>query len=805
MRPANKSISITYLRPFLASAMIAGGLVNLAAPIYAAGTAAGADISNTATASYDDANGGPTSYTVSNTVKVTVEKIAGITITGEGFTDTTAAGEYKPNDLVTFNFKITNTGNSAVNFTIPGDAIVSTAGILQSVQYLPLGLPDVAGNWVTVTKGSAITPTDAVPVDGFLKARVIVKIDPNAKANDPLSVQLGKTAQAPTTTTPVTNADRAGNSDATDVFTVDILNLASAPGAAINGTREASAIQSVGVQAVNKAFTDITLTGSAPTPAAVPTNSKITYDLSVSVNTTAPTTGVDANKNPTDLGGSPILLDTTGTGTSSPANRVIISDVVPAGTTPTRLTAPAPTPGVTWLPVYSTSPAGTAPDLVQWKVVPVGGLPTTGVTFVGFVKSDDQPLPMSATPYTGFKIEVQTTGADLVNPTTFTNIANIFGSTPLSTGLGDPTNLVSDQTGTPTVDTITGGTPVSTTLTPTNTLGILNGPLSAAAATGADGSTNTDFTNKSAQIRLTDATVTNPVTGALTPLAAPQPVGFSNTVKNTGTAPTKVYLLPSVPAVATDLPAGTLVKITYGAESLTYTYVITGSVGSYTVSDATKLPISTASIAAGTTDAYGVSVTLPAGTPQLQGYSAPITAFVGGVTTAGILTPPSGASTNVTIDNVYTGFINLKKDARILTSAADAGASETAIPFSSSTLAVKPLPGQFIQYRVKYNNITTANGSSGSGNSLLNAGSLSIVEDGVFNQATNPNTNWAATTTHGKGSAVDSKGGVITYSGGTTSNDNQDTTVQKYVVNLGATTVAPGESGNFTFLRQVKK
>ena len=799
MRPANKSITISYLRPFLATAMIAGGLVNLAAPIYAAGTAAGTDISNTATASYDDANGGPTSFTVSNTVKVTVEKIAGITVSGEGFTDTTTPGAYSPNDLVTFNFKITNNGNSAVQFTIPGAATVSDAGIFQGVEYLPTGANPVTG-WVPVTTGSAFTPPDAVPVDGFLRARVIVRIDPTAVRNAPLTVQLGKTAQAPTPGSPVANADRAGSSDATDVFTVDITNdVTKAPlGAAINGTRESAAVQTVGVGAISKAFTDINLIGSAPVPSTVPgeagdiTKNKITYDLNVSVKNTAPTTGPDANKTPSDLGGSPIKLD-LGSG-SQPNNRVIISDAVPVGTTPTKLTAPAPTADATWLPVYSTSAPGTAPELVEWQLVPVGGLPTTGVNFVGFVKSDNQPLKISSNPYTGFKIEVQTTGASTTAPTTYTNIANVYGSTPISaTGLGDPGNLVSDQSGTPAVNA-TGGTVVSTQTSPVVNLSILNGPLGFAAAAGADGTTNTDFTNKSAQIRQTDATVTNPVTGALTPLATPQPVGFNNTVQNNGSTATKVYLLPAAPAVATDLPAGTLVKITYGSDSRTYTY---DGAGAYTVDDTTKLPISTAVILSGGTDSYGVSVTLPANTPQLAAYSAPIVAFVDTTApNAGIVVAPASAAKNVTIDNVYTGFINLKKDARILDSAADASATETAKPFSTGTLSAKPKPGQFIQYRVKYNNISTPNGGSGSNNSLLNAGGLKIVEDGTVS----PN-NWAATTTHGVNSAVDSKGGTITYSGGTS---NSDAAVTGYNVNLGTATVAPGESGNFTFLRVVK-
>ena len=83
---------------------------------------------------------------------------------------------------------------------------------------------------------------------------------------------------------------------------------------------------------------------------------------------------------------------------------------------------------------------------------------------------------------------------------------------------------------------------------------------------------------------------------------------------------------------------------------------------------------------------------------------------------------------------------------------------------------------------------------------MLNAGKLKIDENGALA----PNT-WAATTTHATGSAIDSKGGKINFLGGSV-NDNTDPTVKEYLVDMGAANVviAPGESGNFTFLRQVK-
>jgi hypothetical protein len=800
--------------------MLAGGLVQLAAPIYAAGTTAGADISNTATASYEDPNEpGITSNTISNTVSVKVEKVAGIVVTGEGATDVTSPGLYNPNDIVHFDFKITNTGNSAVKFSIPGAATVlagsstPVAGDVQSVQYYnpadptaPTTGPDAG--WVTITNGGASIPANmpAIAVDGFMKARVVVKVRGTASPGDDLIVELGKTAQLPTTTSPVSNKDRTvspENSDTADVFTIDITNDPIAPGSipqgnAVNHTREAAALQMVNVSAVKQAFVNIDMTGSAPVadPAAPTdvTKNKITYDITVKVDPNSP----DPNKNPSDLGATPVKIG------ANTENHVLISDPVPTGTTPTALVAPTG-----WTPVFSTSPAGTAPELVVWtKVTPTTPLPTTGVTFVGFIKDDSAVLPMNATPYAGFQIVVQTTGASTTVATTISNVADIYGTTPTAAGLADPTKPIQDKTGTTAPDTITGATPVTTTITPPTAAGlsIFNGPKDKPGAVGSDGSKNSDFTNKSAEIQIGSATVTDPVTGALTPLTTTSLVSFSNTVKNEGTTPTDIYLLPTTTGAT--LPTGTVVQITYGSETRTYTYTAAAGAtpASYSTTDTAKLPIVLLNVAPGATlgTSYGVSVTLPIGTPQLAGYNAPITAFAGGATpVAGQTTVATGTtvSSNTTIDTVYTGFIDLKKEARILTTAGDASLSDTAKPYSSGTLTVKPLPGQFIQYRINYKNITNSNGGSGVDNSLLNAGKLKIVEDGNAAGST-----WGGVTTHSVNSAADSVGGKVIFNDGTLTNG--DVTVTKYVVDMGqatpAVTIAPQQTGKFTFLRQVK-
>jgi hypothetical protein len=788
VRPASKHQVNSYVRPFLASAMIAGGLLQLAAPIYAAGVAAGSDISNTATASYEDPNTPNVPLnTVSNTVSVKVEKVAGIFIDSLGATDVTAAGKYAPGDIVNFDFLLTNKGNSAVKFSIPGFAAVNTAGDLQKVQYSK----DGGTTWIDIPTGGATDPAlmPVVPVDGTMKARVIVVVRAGTAANTPLNVQLGQTATAPVAGTPTENVVRAN--DAGDVYTIDITNDATqAPlGNAVNGVREAAALQTVSVSADNKAFVDINMTGKATTvDPANPTNNKVTYDINVKVDPNAPTTGPDAGKNPTDLAATPITLD------GNPVNRVLISDPVPAGTKPTALVAPTG-----FIPVYSITTSGTPVWITLAPGTDLSTIP--GVTSVGFVKNDDQPLAKSPTPYTGFQVVLQTTGASPTAPTTVNNIATVLGTTPLADGkTADLTKPVSDQTGTPNVNDSVLATPVPVvvTITPVTPLSVFNGPQNAPEATGPDSTPQTDFTNKSAEIKATDATVTDPLTGALTPLLKPVPVGFNNTVENKGTLPTDIYLLPTAPATKTDLPTGTVVTISLGSDSRTYTYDST--TGTYTPSDLTKLPIVIPAVAVGTTKDYGVLVTLPANTPQLKGYTAPITAFATTVApAAGANTVPVGTalapvSTNTTLDNVYTGFIKLEKSARILTDATTA--STSTIPFSTGALTTKPLPGQFIQYQIKYTNISTAGGV---GNVPLNAGKLNIVEDGAA-----PNT-WAAVTNNVVGSANDNSGGTVKFFNGTASSPDV-AGVSKYVVDMTTpgVVIAPQGTGNFTFLRQVK-
>lgn len=93
-------------RRILTATLLAGGTFQLAAPVLAAGTTAGTSISNTATATYDDADPTtPTFNTTSNTVTITVAEVGGLSVTGAATTDTNG-GTVLPGD--TYQLRLPN-------------------------------------------------------------------------------------------------------------------------------------------------------------------------------------------------------------------------------------------------------------------------------------------------------------------------------------------------------------------------------------------------------------------------------------------------------------------------------------------------------------------------------------------------------------------------------------------------------------------------------------------------------------------------------------------------------------------------
>jgi hypothetical protein len=223
--------------------------------------------------------------------------------------------------------------------------------------------------------------------------------------------------------------------------------------------------------------------------------------------------------------------------------------------------------------------------------------------------------------------------------------------------------------------------------------------------------------------------------------AASGAINFTNTLQNTGNANDSFTL------TVTSFPAGATVVV--NGVTVVNAGVATGN------------PVPPVAIAFGGSANYTVAITLPAGMVVLTGFDTVIRA-----TSAN--TP---ASTNDTIDRVYTGFVRLDKTASVTNSTGVGGPND-------------PVPGAVITFTITYTNVSS---SGGTNNITLTATNIVITEDG----SAAPN-NWATHTDHVVG-ATDSLGGTITGDA-VGSNLLTDT-----IASLG-----PGQSGVFTFRRQIK-
>ena len=269
---------------------------------------------------------------------------------------------------------------------------------------------------------------------------------------------------------------------------------------------------------------------------------------------------------------------------------------------------------------------------------------------------------------------------------------------------------------------------------------VLNGPQGAPAAV--NNTNNDDFTNKSVSTGIAGI-----APGGST--SAQGIVNFTNTVQNTGNANDNYTL--TVPS----FPAGATVKITVGAVQTT---VILNGV-------ATGNAVPPLAVAFNSTANYGVEVTLPLGKTVLTGYDTVIRATSGNTNT----------QSNDTIDRVYTGFIRLIKSAVVNNGTGVGGAND-------------PVPGAVITYSIAYTNVSSVAVAGPGGNVMLTATNVVITENG--NAGAN---NWATYTDHVVG-ATDPHAGAVIVGDAVGSTLLTDTIAS----------VAAGDSGTFTFKRQIK-
>jgi hypothetical protein len=759
-------------------------------------------ISNQAEGSYQDPIEPDKPFTVySPPVKISLQEIAGITITPIGITrqdgslNGGAIGTPAKDTVVFYNFEIQNIGGDTTKFFVPNLAQVGTVGTFQKVQYFN------GTTWLDIS-ATGLT-SDVMAPNAKLPVRVVVQLN---DAIGDLPVTLGKTAGSinPTQTQ---NQLRIDNPE--DVYTVDVADgtVGEYDGLPSNGTREAQATQTLKVGATPEALTTVSLEIKQPFN---PADNTINFGLSLNVADILPPkfSGIS----PTDLTGTSISID------GQPKTGILISDAIPLGT---KFVA-AVTPDNTWVPIYfysSTSIGSTeAANNVAWSTTPPDANTAPTVRRVGFFRNDYR-MPKGTTT-TGFQVKVEITD---FSRTEIYNIAQVFGSQPQNpNNSGDKTpssKLIFDESGDSqpnnynddgtagvkdaaqqpvlypgildaTVPPNDPRSPVrigSATNSPGSPDGefllvpfkaaappaLKNGPREQPTAVGATND-NDDFTNKS-----------TPISGVANNLTLPL-VTFTNTVLNSSDLPRDIKILPQV-ALANDLPDGTIVTLLDSADA-NLTAAFSYKNGAFTPVTNSPATLVLKNVAASATKNYTVQVSLPAGTASVKGFPVKLLAFID---TNNDNIPDTSEAKNATIDRTYTGFIEVIKESRVL------DFSKTPLTDAKGTFseAAKPVKvDQYIEYRITYTNISTL--AVGTGNKPISAVNFTITEDGN----TAPN-NWGALTTNDPDSAIGA--GSITYSKASGVGTAADLDVIKYQ-NILTKPIEPGQTGTFTFRRKVK-
>ncbi|BBD57417.1 hypothetical protein NIES2109_01830 [Nostoc sp. HK-01] len=807
-------------------------------------TAAGSTIDNQATATYEDPNNPnvPINST-SNTVTVTIAEVAGISVVA-GTPEDSNGGSVQTGDIIYFPFIITNVGNDPTKFQIPTQSGITGPGTQGTIQYST----DGGTTWTNVPNGGFTTPS--IPVNGTIQVRVPVTVNSGVTSGQTIKVTLGETNPADT----ATNSPRSGSvNDARDIYTVDNANGTPEEvlGTPANGVVEGSASASITINPKNYSLATIFKTRGTydnKNTFGDITDDTINYNLSLQVRSTDNT---GQNITPSALAGS----DVPGLA----GKNILVSDAIPPGTQ----LAVAPTAPSGWTVVYSTTAVSTSANAATWTTT----APTLStVTRVGFIKptTDGNPatyLAAADAQLTSFSIQLKVKNGE-TPPLTIANIAQVFGKTPetdapvldesgdqnpsnfngISGNMTPPSNTdtngdgvpdqlpptvpdgyINNQTDLETTGTDTAGNNTGDSNNTTANSGgeanvftldavlLLNGPNGSPGAVGPSNN-NDDFTNKSSDVPA------NTTPGST---FDPDPVTFTNTIKNTGNQPANISLLPTLPANPNDLPNDTVVTISAnnGTTSATYKYnngVFTfisgsGKVGGNSVS-ATN-PVRIDGVTSNGTANYTVTIDLPTDTPLStdpgieHGFPVPITAFID---TDGDGLAVDERATNITINRVYTGFLQLIKQSRVLKGT---GPAVQGTDGTLSTTPKKPAPGNIIEYVIQYKNISEQQPASGSNNVILNASQVVITEDGTVtpnNWAKDNDGNAAIDTSHISGSAQDSGGTITFFSGNpattsatnTTSGTTVTTDVTKYVDTVNSN-VPPGTTGTFTFQRKV--
>ncbi|MGL5944344.1 MAG: hypothetical protein ACRC2S_29030 [Waterburya sp.] len=886
-----------YYLPLIGAALSLVSLFHFSLPVFAAGTNAGQVLRNTATGTYEDDAGNP--YTIdSNTVDVTVAKVAGITNIPTGFDDLTSSASNTTvltGDRVSYEFTITNVGNDKSNIFIPALADIATKGLTRTltgvntqrliIQVSPalnadgtLASNNGAFNFETIPGGSTVATDERsgtgivtnVPINGKVRVRVTGSVSATA-AGAPIEVRLGNTCSNTDPNAPVpdtqnqpdevavggtTCGDAGVQTEQDQDVRTETATAPVVPGPPVgvgNGQKEASAVQQVFLGSNPLAMTRIektrgTVTEPTPATPGVLNDNIIPYSLNLEVLNTTP----NSLYTPGDLEGRDFGTRITGLTATEASNLILVSDAIP---NLTKLNTALTTVG-DWIPVYTTDDETVATEDIEWTTT-APALNT--VTRVGWIY-DARPTPtgdgsiLAGTTVTGFTFDVITSGLDPDTGGTVANLAQVFGGTVSGadifdeSGDQDPSNFNGANPGPNETNTLSTGIANPAThevdsgndnnLTGTDpaspggednviTIGapgtLINGPDGQPTATGdvfgVGPDNNHDFQNKGVSGFPTNAK--HNATPATT--FDPDVVTFNNTLSNPGSDDlTDVLLQPINPEFdptftgnITDerLPLLTTVTIKLGTQTATYTYQENPATP---LDDTDRIfvltsgtPITIPTLAAGVPLDYEVEVDLPVGTGLSTddaingGFPVAIIAFVDGSDISNPIkdgSPQAGENRNLTVNQVYTGHIRITKQVRVIDTTITPNAVRPGMDFDNDDDDKEPVPGDILEYRVIYRNISEAQTGNGT-NVVLNGVDVMIDEDGTLDQGDNgildqSDNNWGLDnnddddldTINVQGTATDSNGGTITFYTGTSNSPTPITTL------TSAGTTDPGDT-----------
>jgi hypothetical protein len=731
-------------------------------------------------------------------VTISLQEVAGITAIATGVTrqdgslNGGAVGTAVKDTVLLYNFELQNIGSDTTQMFVPNLAQVGTVGSFQKVQYFN----NTA--WLDVPTGGLTS--DIMAPNAKLMVRVVVKVN---EAIGDLPVTLGKTVGSQTQ-----NQLRVNNLE--DVYTIDVADGTAGEydGQPTNGIREAQATQSLRIGFNPEALATVKLAIDQPFN---PTDNTIVFGMSLNVADTLPPKL--SNLSLTDLTGTSLSID------GQPKVGILISDAIPLGTKFTAITSP----DKLWVPIYfyNSTPIGSTDrsDNIAWSTTPPDENTALNVRRVGFFNNDYRML--KGTSVSGFQLKVEIID---FSRTEIYNIAQVFGSQPQ-----DPNNsadktpsskLIFDESGDSlpnnynddgtagtkdpnqqpiiypgivdaTVPTNDPRSPARIGQASTGTASpdgeflkvsfvatvppsLKNGPREQPNALGPTND-NDDFSNKSTPIGSGAGTFKPPL------------VSFTNTVQNTSDQPRDIKVIPQV-ALASDLPNGTTVSLVNPADAA-LTAFFSYQNGSFTPIAGSPPTLLLKSVIAGGKKNYTVQIDLPDGTPAIKGFPVKILAFID-INNNNI--PDLKEAINTTIDRVYTGFIEVLKESRVLE------ATQQPVDGANGIFSETPKPvkaDQYIEYRITYTNISTP--AVGNGNKPISAANFTITEDGNAN----PN-NWGSLTTNAPGSAT-SSAGTITYSKLSGATVTTDPEAVKYQ-NILTSPIEPGQGGTFTFKRKVR-